>query len=56
MSPFRNQFRAAGRDTRDRIHSLRAIKKADVAEPPEGSNHVGLLFNQPPGTAGVPFK
>ena len=38
------------------IHRLDAQKKADVAEPPEGSNHVGLLFNQPPGTAGVPFK
>ena len=31
-------------------------KKADVAEPPEGFNHVGLLVNQPPGTAGLPFN
>ena len=31
-------------------------KKADVAETPEGFDHVGLLFNQPPGTAGLPFN
>ena len=31
-------------------------KKADVAEHPEVFRHVGLLFNQPPGTAGLPFN
>jgi hypothetical protein len=30
-------------------------KKADVAEPPEGFDHVGLLVNQPPDTTGLPF-
>ncbi len=28
-------------------------KKADVAENPEVFNHVGLLFNEPPGTSGL---
>ena len=28
-------------------------KKADVAERPEAFRHVGLLFNEPPGTAGL---
>lgn len=31
-------------------------KKADEAETPQGFNHVGLLLNQPPGTAGLPFN
>ena len=35
---------------------LEGKKKADVAETPEGFDHVGLLFNQPPGTAGLPFN
>jgi hypothetical protein len=26
-------------------------KKADVVEHPEAFDHVGLLFNEPPGTA-----
>src|ERR1043166_4740201 len=31
-------------------------KKADVVEPPdEGFDHVGLLVNEPPGTARMPF-
>jgi hypothetical protein len=30
-------------------------KKADVAEHPEVFDHVGLLVNEPPGTAGLPF-
>jgi hypothetical protein len=30
-------------------------KKADVVEHPEAFNHVGLLFNEPPGWAGLPF-
>jgi len=31
-------------------------KKADVAEHPEEFHHVGLLDNEPPGTAGLPFS
>jgi len=30
-------------------------KKADVAEHPEVFDHVGLLVNEPPSNAGVPF-
>jgi hypothetical protein len=30
-------------------------KKADVAEHPKVFDHVGLLFNEPPGTAGLLF-
>jgi len=30
-------------------------KKADVVEHPEVFDHVGLLVNQPPGTAELPF-
>ena len=37
-------------------HALRVQKKADVAEFPEGFGHIGLLFNQPPGMAGLPFN
>jgi len=33
----------------------REKKKADVAEHPEAFDHVGLLANEPPGTAGLPF-
>jgi hypothetical protein len=32
-----------------------AKKKADVVEHPQVFGHVGLLFNGPPGTAGLPF-
>jgi hypothetical protein len=32
-----------------------ATKKADVVEHPEVFDHVGLLFNGLPGTAGLPF-
>jgi len=28
-------------------------KKADVAEHPQVFDHVGLLFNEPPGTSGL---
>ena len=31
-------------------------KKADVAEHPKVFDHVGLLVNEPPGTAGLLFK
>ena len=31
-------------------------KKADVAEHPEVFHHVGLLFNRPPGMAGLHFN
>jgi hypothetical protein len=30
-------------------------KKADAGKHPKVLNHVGLLFNEPPGTAGLPF-
>jgi len=30
-------------------------KKADVAEHPKALDHVGLLVNEPPGTAELPF-
>lgn len=30
-------------------------KKADVAEYPEAGRHVGILSNEPPGTAGLLF-
>ena len=30
-------------------------KKTDVAEHPEVFDHVGLLANEPPGTAGLLF-
>jgi hypothetical protein len=30
-------------------------KKADVAEHPRVFDHVGLLINELPGTAGLPF-
>jgi hypothetical protein len=31
-------------------------KKADVIEHLEAFDHVGLLVNGPPGTAGLPFN
>jgi len=30
-------------------------QKADVGKDPQGLNHVGLLFNEPPGRAGLLF-
>ena len=30
-------------------------KKADVVEHPQVLHHVGLLVNEPPGQAGLPF-
>jgi hypothetical protein len=35
--------------------SLMTNKKADVAEYPRVIDHVGLLINEPPGTAGLLF-
>lgn len=35
--------------------SRQATKKADVAEHPKVFDHVGLLTNEPPGTAGLLF-
>jgi hypothetical protein len=44
------------------VHSLdrcryrwKPIKKADVTENPEGFDHVGLLANEPPNSAGLLF-
>ncbi len=39
-----------------RCHALRAKKKPTWPNPLKGFDHVGLLFNQPPGTAGLPFN
>jgi hypothetical protein len=33
----------------------RKTKKADMAEHPKVSGHVGLLVNEPPGKAGLLF-
>ena len=30
-------------------------KEADVIEHPKAFHHAGLLVNEPPGTAGLPF-
>jgi hypothetical protein len=30
-------------------------RKADAVEPPRVLNRVGLLFDKPPGMAGLPF-
>jgi len=30
-------------------------EKADAAEHPKAFDHVGLLVNEPPGQAGLPF-
>jgi hypothetical protein len=35
--------------------SRRATKKADAGKHPKVLNHVGLLFNEPPGKAGLLF-
>jgi hypothetical protein len=32
-----------------------ANKKTDVADHPEGVNHIGLLINEPPSAAGLLF-
>jgi hypothetical protein len=34
---------------------LQRNKKADVVEHPQVFDHVGLLFDEPPGLAGLPF-
>jgi hypothetical protein len=36
-------------------HTPLRRKKNDVVENPEVFYHVGLLVNEPPGTAGLPF-
>jgi hypothetical protein len=41
--------------TAGRPAPLRANKKADVVEHREVFDHVGLLVNEPPGRAGLPF-
>ena len=49
-------FFAFGRGRRlGRCLALQKTKKADVAEHPMVFDHVGLLFNEPPGTAGLFF-
>jgi len=35
--------------------SPQTTKKADVAEHPKVLDHVGLLFNEPPGKTGLLF-
>ena len=40
---------------RDLARARERKKKTDVVEHPEVFDHVGLLFNEPPGTAGLPF-
>jgi len=37
------------------VRCLKETEKADVVEHPEVFDHVGLLVNEPPGIAGVPF-
>jgi len=32
------------------------MKKADAVKHPEVFDHVGLLVNEPPGPAGLPFS
>jgi len=41
---------------RFRETSFGGKNKADVAEHPKVFDHVGLLVNEPPGTAGLPFS
>ncbi len=36
-------------------HGAASKKNADAAEHPEVFDHVGLLVNEPPGPAGLPF-
>jgi hypothetical protein len=37
------------------ISRHRSEKKADVVEHPEVFDHIGLLVDEPPGTAELPF-
>jgi hypothetical protein len=46
---------SVGPGDRERSLIVRAKKKADAAENPEGFNHVGLLVNEPPGSARLLF-
>jgi len=39
----------------DAIVTAPRRKKTDVAEHPQVLDHVGLLVNEPPGPAGLPF-
>ena len=41
--------------TSRRLGYSKTTKKADVAEHPKVFDHVGLLVNEPPGTAGLLF-
>jgi hypothetical protein len=41
---------------RDRFAPPKAKKKAGVVEHLGVFNHAGLLVNEPPGTAGLPFS
>jgi hypothetical protein len=38
-----------------RPHAASEAKKAGVAEHLQAFDHAGLLVNEPPGTAGLPF-
>jgi hypothetical protein len=51
LSP--NGFPAPPARRRDRLAAQKT--KADVAEHPKAFGRVGLLFNEPPGTAGLFF-
>jgi len=42
-------------DDPDRPASPNRNKKAGVVEHPRAFDHVGLLVNEPPGQAGLPF-
>jgi hypothetical protein len=44
---------AALSDARRPHGAFEGMKKADVVEGPEVFSHVGLLVNEPPGTAGL---
>jgi hypothetical protein len=37
------------------VSAILGKKKADVVESPQGFDHVGLLLDEPPGPAGLPF-
>jgi hypothetical protein len=57
-SPFTQKGQASVRSTADRISLIarrHKRKKADVVEHTEVFDHVGLLVNEPPGVAGLPF-
>jgi hypothetical protein len=45
-----------GRLVLAKLELIRETKKADAAESKNGLNHVGLLFNEPPGNSRLFFK